>query len=150
MAGDGGGLVFEGAVGELVFEGPHVVADIEDAGAVAVGLGDEDAALFVEVEGDGVGEHGLGGPEGGDEAGRELHALERLLALVGGGSDLGRGDARAHFEDLAGGAFGAGGSVVVLGGGFSGAERKRGGEGEGRREGGGAEREGTAHGKGGR
>ena len=97
VAGDGGGLVFEGAVGELVFEGPHVVADIEDAGAVAVGLGDEDAALFVEVEGDGIGEHGLGGPEGGDEAGRELHALERLLALVGGGRDFGGGDARAHF-----------------------------------------------------
>ena len=82
MAGDGGGLILDAAVGELVFEGPHVVADIEDAGAVAVGLGDEDAALFVEVEGDGIREHGLGGPERGDEAGRELHALDSLLAFV--------------------------------------------------------------------
>jgi len=77
------------AVGEFVFENPHVVADIEDAGAVAVSLGDEGAAFFIEVEGDGVGEHGLGGPEGHGEARRELEALEGEQALVGGGVDVG-------------------------------------------------------------
>ena len=90
-AGDHGAEIVLRAVGEFVFEDPHIVADIEDAGAVAVGLGDEGAALFVEVKSHGVGEHGLGGPEGNGKAGREFEALEGEQALVGGGVDLGLG-----------------------------------------------------------
>ena len=100
-AGDHRAKIVLRAVGELVFEDPHVVADIEDAGAVAVGLGDEGAALFVEVKSHGVGEHGLGGPEGNGEAGREFEALKGEQALVGGGVDLGLGLAlhRLQFAD---------------------------------------------------
>src|SRR5690606_24424098 len=64
------------AVVEVVLEGPHVTADIEGAGAVTVGLGNKDATLLVEGEGDRVGQHGLGGPEVRSEAGGQLHATE--------------------------------------------------------------------------
>ena len=55
--------------------GSMVVAEIERAaGAVAVGLGDEDAALLVHVKRDGIAEDGLGGPELRLETRGELHA----------------------------------------------------------------------------
>ncbi len=100
-AADQRGAVLDGAARELVLEHPHVVADIEHAAAVAVGLGDEDAALLVEGERDRVGEHRLGGPEAGLEAGGQTHAFQGLLALVGGRRDVGCGLAGAGIADAA-------------------------------------------------
>ena len=135
------GAVLDGAAREIVLEHPHVVADIEDAGAVAVGLGDEDAALFVEVERHGIREHRLGGPEFDFEAGGDLHALDGLRGFVGGGRDVGRGVTRAGVEDLAAddGFF-----VVVGGRGCGGAERRKLENGGGKQRG--AERAETFHG----
>ncbi|MEJ1972807.1 MAG: hypothetical protein WDM96_10200 [Lacunisphaera sp.] len=86
------------AVGKVVLEDPHIVADIEHAAAVAVGLGHEHAALLVEIERDRVGEHRFGGPELGLEAGRDLHAGERLGGLVGRRVDDRRGQALERLE----------------------------------------------------
>ena len=141
-AKDHGAEIVLRAVGEFVFEDPHVVADIEDAGAVAVSLGDEGAALFVEVKSHGVGEHGLGGPEGNGEAGREFEALEGEQALVGGGVDVGLGLAlhRLQFAD-------DGFALDDEFGGAGGRGESEGGE-EGRSEGRGVEAGGAEHGKG--
>ena len=106
VAPDAGEEVHLIPVGEVVLEGPHVVADIEDAGAVTVGLGDKDAAVLVEIEGDGVGQQGLGGPERGLEAGGQLHAGQGLLGFFGGRLNLGGADARLGLELAAGGRLG--------------------------------------------
>ena len=99
ILGDGEPLL-GGARGEFGLERPHVVADIEHAAAVAVGLGDENAAALVDAERDGVGEHRLGGPEFDDEALGHPHALDGAHAFVGRGVDLGRGLARAGVADF--------------------------------------------------
>ena len=72
-----GGAVFDGARREVQFEHAHVVADVEHAAAIAVGLGDEQPALLVEIEGHRIRQHGLGGPQ------LRLHALRQREALDG-------------------------------------------------------------------
>jgi hypothetical protein len=95
--------ILDRAGGELVLEDPHVVADVEHAGPIAVGLGDEDPAFFVEVERDRIREHRLGGPEFDLEAGGHLHALQRLRTLIRFRRDVGRGFARTDVLDPTGG-----------------------------------------------
>ncbi len=80
------------ARGDVLVEPIHVVADVRHALVVAEGLRDEEtrfAADPVGVEADRVREQRLGGEELDLEAGRDLDARERGLALVGGGRDLG-------------------------------------------------------------
>ncbi len=66
---------FEGGVGvfPVLGGGP----DVENGFFVAVGFGDEEAALFVDGEGDGVEELGVGGEDVDFEAGGELDVFQR-------------------------------------------------------------------------
>ena len=86
-----GDAVLDGARGEIELEHAHVVADVEHAGAIAIGLGDEQPSLLVEVEGHRIREHGLGGPQLGLQTRGQREALERERRIVGGGSMTGVG-----------------------------------------------------------
>ncbi len=99
-----GDAILDGARGEVEFEHAHVVADVEHAGAIAVGLGDEQASLLVEIEGHRIREHGLGGPQLGFETRRQREALERQRRIVGRGIDDGcrKSLERLEFQRLRG------------------------------------------------
>ena len=102
VAAEESDAVFDGAGGEVLVEPIHVAADVEDAfvkaiggadGGVAVGFGDEDAAFFVDVKGDGIGEHRFSGEEFDFPAGRDFEALHGGLGFGGrfGGEESCRG-----------------------------------------------------------
>jgi hypothetical protein len=59
--------------------------------AIAIGLGDEQPALLVEVDRHGIREHRLGGPELRLHALRQREPLDRELRVVRGGIDDGCG-----------------------------------------------------------
>ena len=83
-----GDAVGDGAAGEVVVEPVHVAAVVGDAVVQAERLGDVEAALLVEGEADGVGQHRLGGEEIDLEAVGDLDALLGLHPLVGGRGDF--------------------------------------------------------------
>ncbi len=58
-----GEAVVDGAAGEVVVEPVHVAADVGDAVVQAEGFDHVEAAVGVDIEGDGVGEVGLGRDE---------------------------------------------------------------------------------------
>jgi hypothetical protein len=82
-----GEAILDGSRGQIELEHSHVVADVEHAAAITIRLGDEQPALLVEVEGHGIGQHGLGGPESCFEAIRQREALERERRIFGGRID---------------------------------------------------------------
>ena len=73
--------VGDGATGEVVVDPAHAAADVEGAGAESMGLDDEDSALLVEREGDGIDEIGLGGVEVELKPLGRTKAFRRLLGL---------------------------------------------------------------------
>ena len=82
-----GGAVLDGARGQVQLEHAHVVADVEHAGAITIGLRDEQPSLLVEVDGHGIREHGLGGPQRGLQSLGQREALDRELGIVRGRVD---------------------------------------------------------------
>ena len=76
-----GRAVFDRPARQIVLQHEHVVPDIEDAGAVAMGLGNEDAPFFVEAKRDRVGQHRFGGPQVELHAGRDLELARSVLGF---------------------------------------------------------------------
>ena len=74
--------IFHGAQREVLFEHAHVVANIEHAGAVPIGLRHKQSAVFVERDRHRVGQHRLGGPEIYFQAGSHLEPRDGLLRVV--------------------------------------------------------------------
>jgi hypothetical protein len=66
---------------------PHVAADIECAGPVAMGFRQEHATALVEREGDGICKHRLRGEQVCLVSRRKLHPVDRLKCIIGGGID---------------------------------------------------------------
>ena len=122
-AANEGFAVVDGPAGEVFVEPGHASADVHGAGGGleafvhAEDLDDEEAALLIDGEGDGMGEEGFGGEEGDLEAGGGLEALDGGLAFVGGFGDFGcvnlrpqgqgGGDGRGGVGGLRGGVLGA-------------------------------------------
>lgn len=74
--------VGDDSAGGVVAQPAHHLANIEHTALVAEGLDDVEAAAFVDVETDGVGEHRLGGDEVGLEPVRQPELPDRQLRLV--------------------------------------------------------------------
>src|SRR5207247_1440309 len=97
VSAEEGDAIFDAAAGEVLIEPIHVAADVEDAFVeaigrtdcgVAIGFGDEDSALFVDGEADGIGEHWFGGEEFDLEAGWDVEAFHGDFGFAGSGQWL--------------------------------------------------------------
>ena len=109
--------VLDRPAGEIVLQHEHVVPDIEDAGPIAMGFRNEDAAFFVEAEGDRVGQHRFGRPEIELHPGWNLELPGAVLRFRGRGRGLGLRRSRIRLEL----------GVLAGGSGDIGTEKRRGG-----------------------
>lgn len=84
-----GDAVFHASRRHIILEHKHIMPDIEDARAVAVGFGGEAAALIVKGEGDRITEERFACPGFTEEAWPELEGFPPLVVLTFGFSEEG-------------------------------------------------------------
>ena len=77
-----GGAILDGARGEIQFQHSHVVADIEHAGAITIRLRHEQPSLLVKVDGYGIRQHGLGGPQRGLQSLGQRESRQRQFGVI--------------------------------------------------------------------